>query len=85
MAEEHIGTITHYFGKPGVGVVKLDAAVKVGDMLQFRGNTTDFQQKLESMEVDHAAVESAEPGAEVAFKVSERVRQGDEVYRVTPD
>ncbi len=85
MAEERIGTITHYFGKPEVGVVKLEADVKVGDTLHFRGHTTDFEQKLESMEVDHAAVESAEPGAEVAFKVSERVREGDEVYRVTPD
>ncbi len=85
MAEERIGTITHYFAKPEVGVVKLEADVKIGDMLHFRGHTTDFQQKLESMEVDHAPVESAEPGAEVAFKVSQRVRQGDEVYRVTPD
>ena len=83
MAEELIGTITHYFAKPEVGVVKLKAAVTIGDVLHFRGHTTDFQQKLTSMQVDHAAVDSAAAGDEVALKVDQRVRQGDEVFRVS--
>jgi hypothetical protein len=85
MAEELVGTVTHYFGKPEVGVVKVSAEINSGDVLHFRGNTTDFQQQLTSMQVDHAAVESAAPGSEVALKVDERVRHGDEVFRVTPD
>ncbi len=85
MAEQLVGTITHYFAKPEVGVIKLDAPVKLGDVLRFKGATTDFEQKVRSMEVDHGPVEEAEAGTEVAVKVSERVRSGDEVYRVTPD
>ncbi len=85
MAEEHVGTITHYFPKPQVGVVKLVADIKIGDALYFRGHTTDFQQTIVSMQVEHAAVETAAAGTEVAIKVNERVRGGDEVYRVTPD
>ena len=85
MAEELIGAITHYFGKPEVGVVKLSAQIKVGDVLHFRGHTTDFQQEIKSMQVEHAAVESASAGTEVAMKLSERVRSGDQVFRVTPD
>ncbi len=85
MAEEHVGTITHYFPKPEVGVVKLTADIKIGDVVQIRGATTDFQQELSSMQVEHADVETAAAGTEVAFKSDQRVREGDEVYRVTPD
>lgn len=85
MAEELVGTITHYFAKPEVGVVKLSGDIRVGDVLRFCGHTTDFQQEVTSMQVEHEAVETATAGTEVAIKVSERVRKGDEVYRVTPD
>ncbi len=85
MAEEPVGTITHYFPKPEVGVVKLTASIKVGDVLHFRGHTTDFEQRIDSMQVEHAGVDHAAAGTEVAIRVRERVRGGDDVYRVTPD
>lgn len=85
MAEELIGTITHYFPKPQVGVLKLQVDLKLGDTLHLRGATTDFEQKIESMQVEHAAVETAAAGTEVAVKLNERVRAGDEAYRVSPD
>lgn len=85
MAEELVGTITHYFAKPEVGVVKLVAEIKIGDTLRIHGHTTDVEQEITSMEVDHAAVETAAAGTEVAFKVTGRVRAGDDVYKVTPD
>jgi len=85
MAEELIGTITHYFPKPQVGVLKLTAHIKVGDVLHFRGHTTEFEQEINSMQVEHAAVETAAAGTEVAVKLNERVRAGDEAYRVSPD
>lgn len=85
MAEEVVGTITHYFSKPEVGVVKLTAEIKLGDVLRFRGHTTDFEQEIASMQVDHGAVETAAAGSEVALKLSARVRKGDEVFKVTPD
>ncbi len=85
MAEKLVGTITHYFAKPEVGVVKLTAEIKVGDVLHFRGNTTDFEQEITSMQVEHAAIETASAGTEVAIKLRERVRTHNEVYLVTPD
>ncbi|MFQ5790115.1 MAG: translation elongation factor-like protein [Acidobacteriota bacterium] len=85
MPEEHVGTVTHYFPKPQVAVVKLTANIKIGDVLHFHGHTTNFQQKIESMEVEHARLETAASGAEVAIKVDERVRRGDELYRVIPE
>lgn len=82
MSEERVGTVTHYFQQPEVGVIELSAAIRVGDTLHFRGATTDFRQAISSMEIDHEKVETAGPGDEVAVKVTERVRDGDEVFRV---
>ena len=84
MADELVGTITHYFAKPQVGVVKLTGGVKVGDTLVFRGHGAGFQQTIASMQVDHVPVEAAAPTTEVAIKVDQRVREGTEVYRVAP-
>ena len=84
MSEEPVGAITHYFAKPQVGVVKLTAGVKAGDILAFRGHGADFQQTIASMQVDHAPVETAAPRTEVAIKVDQRMREGTQVYRVTP-
>jgi translation initiation factor IF-2 len=85
MAEAPVGSITHYFAKLEVGVIKLQADINVGDVLHFRGHTTDFEQEITSMQVEHEAVESAAAGTEVAIKVRQRVRTGDEVYLVEPD
>ena len=84
MSEELVGTVTHYFARPQVGIVKLSAAIKLGDTLHVRGRTADFQQEVASMEIEHAHVEAAASGAEVGIKVRERVREGDQVYRVMP-
>lgn len=84
MAEERVGTVTHFFPKPQVGVVKLTAAIKVGDTLRFRGHGADFQQTVTSLQVEHAPVESASSGTEVAIHVDQRVRDGAEVFRITP-
>ena len=85
MSEERVGTITHYFPKPEVGVIKLASELRVGDTVRFEGNTTDFEQQVSSLQVEHEQVESAAAGSEVAIKVTSRVRAGDEVYRVSPE
>jgi putative protease len=74
-----IGKVTHYFGKIQVAVLELDGELKVGDTVQFHGSTTDFTQKVTSMQVEHEEIESAGPGSDVAIKVKDRVRQGDEI------
>ncbi len=82
MEDDAAGTVTHYFARPQVGAVKLDTEIRVGDLLRFQGSTTDFEQEVESMQIDHAAVEEADPGSEVGIKVRERVRKGDRVYKL---
>jgi hypothetical protein len=83
MAEELVGTISHYFPKPQVGIVKLTAGVKVGDTLRLTGHGADFQQAVTSMQLDHVTVQAASTGAEVAIRFDQRVREGTQVYRVT--
>lgn len=82
MEDERIGTVTHYFAEPGVGAIELQARLRVGDVVAFRGATTDFRQEIRSMELDHEQVDAAGAGSEIAVKVEDRVREGDEVHRV---
>lgn len=77
-----IGTVIHYFAEPEVGAIRLEDDLAVGDTVAFRGATTDFRQEVTSMEVEHESVDRASDGDEIAVQVEERVREGDEVYRV---
>jgi len=81
--EEKVGTITDYFAKIGVAGIRLaDGDLQVGDRIRIHGHTTDFTQTVDSLQIEHHAVQRAERGSEVALKVSERVRKHDEVFRV---
>ena len=83
--EIRIGQITHYYNRIGVAVLELSADLKVGDMVHIMGHTTNFSQRVESMEIEHRQVQSVGPGVEAALKVVERVRQGDIIYKVTEE
>ena len=83
MAKRPIGTVTHYFGKPQVGIVALTRAVTIGDTLQFLGHGSDFQQTVASMQLEHVAVETASAGTEVGIQVDQRVKEGTQVYKVS--
>ena len=79
-----VGRVTHHFGQVGVGVIAVESAeIRLGDTLHFRGRTTDFFQRVERMELDHQPVEHIGSGQQVAIQVSQRVREGDLVYRVS--
>ena len=75
-----IGKVTHYYGGIGVAIVKFNKVFKSGMPVRFSGATTDFTEKIESMQVDHKDVKSAPKGKEVGIKVGEKVREGDEVF-----
>ena len=81
--EEEIGRVTHYYPKIGVAVVELKSTLKVGDKILVKGATTNFEQVVESMQIEHKNVEKAEAGQSVGLKVKERVRENDKVYRLT--
>ena len=86
MAEQLIGIVTHYFGKANVAAVKItDDQLNVGDTIHIVGHTSDFTQKIESMQIDRASVESAKVGDEIGIQVIEHAREHDEVFRVVPD
>ncbi len=78
---EKIGEVTHYFTDLGVGIIKLEGELEVGDHIEVKGATTDFEQEVDSMEIDREKVEKAEAGESVGMQVKERVREGDEVYK----
>jgi putative protease len=86
MAEKKIGEVMKYFSKPCVAAVKImEGEVTVGDSIKFSGHTTDFIDVIESMEVDNKSVQKAVAGDFIGVKVSDRVRPGDEVFKVIPD
>ena len=82
MAEEKVGVVTHFYTALSVGTVKLNGPVKIGDALHFKGASTDFTQPVTSMQLEHKAVTEAEAGNEVGVEVTEKVREGDEVFLV---
>jgi hypothetical protein len=82
---EKIGKVTHYFRKIGVAVLELSRDLKVGDKIHILGYTTDFEQVVNSMQIDHKSVEAVGPGDDVALKVANIVRKGDEVFRASEE
>lgn len=82
MAEKQVGIVTHFYDKLGVGVIKLTDTLKVGDKIHLQGAHDDFEQEVESMQLDHKDVTSGKKGAEIAIKVSEKVHENDKVLKV---
>ena len=82
MAEEKpIGVISNYFEHVGVAVIKLLKELKVGDMIRIVGGETDFEQKVDSMQIQYEKIEKAKKGDEVGLKVKNNVRSGYKVYK----
>jgi putative protease len=82
--EQRIGVVTHYYSHLSVVAMQLEpgATLRVGDTIHIRGHTTDFTQKVESLEVNHAPVNEAGPNDDFGLKVSEHAREHDIVYKV---
>ena len=77
-----VGTITHYYDKIGVAIVELSDKLKVGYTIAIEGKTTNFTQKVESIQIEHINVEEAGNGESIGLKVDQKVRDGDKVYKV---
>jgi putative protease len=77
------GKVTHYFSDIEVAVIKLSAPLSQGDEIRIMGGeSTDFNQVVKSMQVDHAAIKKAKKGSSVGIKISEKVRDGYKVYKI---
>lgn len=80
--EEEIGIIANYFSKISVAVVDLTASLSVGEKILIKGSTTNFEQTVDSMQVEHQNIENAESGQSIGLKVADNVRKGDKVYKI---
>jgi len=83
MKEEKIGVVLHYYSKAGVAAIKLDEVLKVGDKVHIKGHTTDFDEVINSIQIEHKPVNEAKNGDDIGIKVIDHVREHDIVYKVT--
>ena len=83
--EVEIGHVTHYFNKINVAVMTIKDELKIGETIHILGHTTDFMQKVTSMQIEHKNVGSVKPGDDFAMKVIEPVREHDVVYKVVEE
>jgi len=82
LKEKAIGIVTHYFPKVRAAVVKLKAPLAIGETVKIKGHTTDFKQKIISMQIDRVPITAGKRGNEIGLLVNSRVRQHDTVYKV---
>ncbi len=77
-----VGKVTHYYNHSSAAIIELDAGnLHVGDTIHIKGHTTDFEQVVESMEIEHQNIEIAEAGQTIGVKVRDVVREHDRVYK----
>jgi len=80
--EERVGTVTHYFGHLSVAAVSMESgSLRLGDMIHVVGRTSDFRQRVESMQVEHEPVVEVRAGQEFGLKVTQHAREHDVVYK----
>jgi len=83
MPDEQVAVIVKFFAKPSVAALEVtNGTIKKGDMLRYKGHTTDFTEEISSMEIDNQVVDEVKVGDLVGVKVKERVRENDTVYKV---
>lgn len=85
MSEENlieVGRVTHFYPKISVAIVELKAPLSIGDKILIKGATTNFEQKVESMQIEHKDIERAEAGQIIGLKVNQRARENDKVFKI---
>lgn len=84
--EIKVGQVTHYFSKAEVAAIKMtDGELHTGDTIHIKGHTTDFEQEVSSIQIEHQQMEVVKAGDDIGIKVKEPVRKKDLVYKVTED
>lgn len=82
MTEKPIGRVESYFSNIGVAAIKLNTSLKKGEKIHIKGNTTDFEQKVSSMQINKKDIAEAKKGDSIGIKVNDKVRPNDVVYKV---
>jgi len=76
-----VGRVSHFFGKINVAIIEVTDTISVGDKIVIKGPTTDIEQTVDSMEIEHEKVKQAEAGQSIGMKVNARIREKDIVYK----
>lgn len=82
MKEKEIGKVSSYFKHVDVAAIKLSGQLKVGDKIHLKGHTTDFEQEVDSMQIEKKKVAKAKKGDHIGIKVPEKVRPNDKVFLI---
>ena len=82
MKEKEIGKVSSYFSHVGVAAIKLSGKLKIGSKIHIKGTTTDFEQEVDSMQIEKKEVSEAKKGDHIGIKVSEKVRPNDKVFLI---
>jgi putative protease len=82
MKEERIGVVLHYYSKANVAAIKLEDALRTGDKIHIKGHTTDLDETVKSIQIEHKQVSEAKKGDDIGIMVSGHVREHDIVYRI---
>jgi putative protease len=82
VSEKEVGEVSTFFSQINVAAMKLSDVLSVGDKIHVKGHTTDFKQKVSSMQIEGEKVERAKKGDHVGIKVAERVRPNDKVFLI---
>lgn len=77
-----VGKVTHYYDKIDVAIVELEDDLEYGDRISIEGASTNVEQMVDSMQIEHNAVKAAHKGDAIGLKVPEKVRPGDHVYKI---
>jgi len=83
MPEKEIGKVSHYYSHLSVGIIELLDILKVGDTIHIKGHSEDFNQPIDSMQIERAGVSEAKAGDSIGVKVIQKVHPGDKVFKVT--
>jgi translation elongation factor EF-1alpha len=79
---QEVGRVSHFFGKINVAIIEVNDTISVGDQIFIKGPTTDIEQTVDSMEIEHEKVQQAKAGQSIGMKVNTRVRENDIVYKI---
>ena len=83
MDGDQVGVVVNFYAKPSVAAIKVTSgSIKKGDLLKYKGHTTDFTEEVVGIEINNQPVEEAKANDLIGIKVKERVRENDKVYKV---
>ena len=80
--EKPLGIVTHWYDKLGVAVVKLSGKLNKGDKIKIKMGEEEFEEVVGSLQIDHKDVASAKKGDDAAMKLSQKTKEGAEIFAV---